>query len=242
MCSKPSSSISNQPINLHVFQNDFFREAIEHHILAYHAHFLDRLMSIYVWGSTHRNEAIPGISDIDLHAFICDTIVESDLHWLKQADERLKEAFPKTNGMSRPRPIDDFSCGLKPDADEYTRIRTQSFIIRFHYDSTLVFGQDLIKKFNVKIPKTRGYIQTHWHLTRYAAGLEKENKTDHRLPQNPSLRLRKLARLGVLGGAELLKAQGRFRSYKGTDIIPVLKASFPEWTEFLEITNELYIY
>ena len=37
-------------------------------------------------------------------------------------------------------------------------------------------------------------------------------------------------------------AQGRFRSLKGVDTIPVLKASYTQWTDFLDETQELYIH
>ena len=45
--------------NLHLFDDQYFVQLIQHHILEYHAHFAERLISIYVWGSVHRNEAIP---------------------------------------------------------------------------------------------------------------------------------------------------------------------------------------
>jgi len=78
-------------------------------------------------------------------------------------------------------------------------------------------------------------------LARYASGLEANNNTDFEFPADPSRKLRKLARLAVLGGACLLMAQGRFASYKGTDVIPLLHADYPEWTQFLERTTSLYI-
>ncbi len=242
MCSKESSPTTKQLINLHVFQNDFFREAIRSHISEYHTHFCERLISVYVWGSVHRNEAIPRISDLDLHAFIDDVVTESDLQWCNKASKRLEEAFPKTQGLTRPRSTDDLLQGLRPEADDNSRTRTRAFAFRLHYDATLVWGRDLIEKLNIPIPKSRGFDQTPWELTRYAAGLEKENRTDFSLPREPSLRLRKLARLGVLGGSEFLKSQGKFRSYKGAEVIPVLEEMFPEWGNFLEETRAFYIF
>jgi hypothetical protein len=78
-------------------------------------------------------------------------------------------------------------------------------------------------------------------LARHAAGLEEQNRTDFGLPADPPRRLRKLARLAVLGGACLLMAQGHFRSYKGADVLPLLTSSCADWTEFLEHTRRLYI-
>lgn len=33
-----------------------------------------------------------------------------------------------------------------------------------------------------------------------------------------------------------------YHSLKGVDTIPVLKASYPQWTDFLDETQELYIH
>ena len=123
--------------------------------------------------------------------------------------------------------------------------RHQAFGFRLYYDATLVWGRDLTGESELPTftPSwVREYFQPALNLTRYAAGLEKENTTDFSLPNEPRLRLRKLARLSVLGGACLLMAQGRFRSLKGIDTIPVLKVSYPQWADFLNETQGLYIH
>ena len=76
----------------------------------------------------------------------------------------------------------------------------------------------------------------------YAAGLEAKNKTDFRLPEVLPHRLRKLARLAVLGGAYLLIGDGELYSFKGADVFPLLKARFPQWRAFLNETEALYIF
>jgi hypothetical protein len=86
------------------------------------------------------------------------------------------------------------------------------------------------------------HFRSPWDLTRYSAGLLPENPTDFQLPEDPSRRLRKLARLGVLGGACLLMALRRFRSYRGIHVIPPLEGLFPQWKPFLRETEALYIH
>ena len=229
MCANTHPSATDRLKNLQVFHDDFFREAIASHVLEYYTHFGERLVSVYVWGSVHRNEAIPGVSDLDLHSFIVDVSKESDRQWLKEASERLEQQFPETHGLTRPRSV-----------DEVLQVG-----VRLRYHSTLVWGRDLTDGLDIPFPSrssVRGAFQSVWDLTRYAAGLEKENRTDFSLPNEPPLRLRKLARLGVLGGAYLLMAQEQTLSYKGTVIIPVLEKTYPQWHCFLVKTRGLYIH
>ena len=187
------------------------------HILEYHAHFAERLISIYVWGSVHRNEAIQGVSDLDLYSFIEGPLRETDHQWCRETQESLDREFPRArwtfHGLTLPRSINDVLQGRQPGANKDMRSRHQAFGFRLHYDATLVWGSDLTGEFELPTFTplwVREYFQPALDLTRYAAGLKKENTTDFSLPNEPRLRLRKLARLGVLGGACLLMAQGRF--------------------------------
>lgn len=74
----------------------------------------------------------------------------------------------------------------------------QALGFRLHYDATLVWGRDLTGEFELPTFTSswaREYFQQALDLTRYAAGLKKENTTDFSLPEETRLRLRKLARL-----------------------------------------------
>ncbi len=231
--------------NLHLFDDQYFVQLIQRHILEYHAHFAERLISIYVWGSVHRNEAIQGVSDLDLYSFIRGPLKKIDYPWCRETRESLDREFPYTHGLTLPRSIYDALQGRQPGANKDMRSRHQALGFRLHYDATLVWGKDLTGEFELPTltPSwVREYLQPALDLTGYAAGLKKENTTDFSLPNETRQKLRKLARLGVLGGACLLMAQGRFRSLKGVDTIPVLRASYPQWTDFLNETQELYIH
>ena len=170
---------------------------------------------------------------------------KTDHQWCRETQESLDREFPHTPGLTLPRSINDVLQGRQPGANKDMRSRHQAFGFRLHYDATLVWGSDLTGEFELPtftLSWVRKYFQPALDLTRYATGLKKENTTDFSLPDETQQRLRKLARLGVLGGACLLMAQGRFRSLKGVDTIPVLKASYPQWTGFLDETQELYIH
>jgi hypothetical protein len=228
-----SESTSEEPINLDHFESEFFRRVIRRHVDEYIAHFGERLAAIYVSGSVHRDEAVLGISDLDLHVFITDAWTEADEQWFHRAKAELLREFPTTCGLFPARPAQVILDGTWP-----------AYLIRLRYDATLIQGRDLIEGLDVPRPNrvwARDAFQATWDLTRYAAGLESENRTDFSLPNDPPLRLRKLARLAVLGGAYLLAGLGEFRSFRGADVIPALERRFPEWTGWLEETRGLYI-
>lgn len=231
-------------VNLSLFSEEFFREAIQYHAYEYWVYFQNRLVAIYVGGSVHRNEAVPGISDLDLYPFIIDAFNDADREWFSQAEHRVELKHASANGLCPPCSVGEVLDGLRSPVDEIAYIRSQAWVHRLRYDTTLVFGNDLIA--GLCIPhmdknEARDYFQCVLDLVRYAAGLEAENKTDFRLPQTPPLRLRKLARLAVLGGAYLLIGYGELYSFKGTDVLSLLRTRFPDWRAFLNETEALCI-
>ena len=231
-------------VNLSRFSEKFFREVIRYRVYEYWTYFQNRLVAIYIGGSVHRNEAVPGVSDLDLYPFIVDEFSDADRRWLNQAEQRIESKYPSANGLCPPRPVSNMLDGLQSETDEIAYIRSQAWVHRLRYDSTLVFGRDLID--GLRMPdmnreQAYDYFQCVWDLVRYTAGLESENRTDFRLPKIPSHRLRKLARLAVLGGAYLLIGYGESYSFKGADILPSLRLRFLQWCAFLNETEALYI-
>lgn len=234
---------TEEPINLDRFENEFFQAAIRRLVLEYRAHFGDRLAAIYVRGSVHRGEAILGVSDLDLFYFITDAFSEADEQWLRQLRNALNREC--LGGATRPRPVQqELLQGLQPEADEDARTRSRAWRFYIHYDTTRVWGADLLAGLPEPIPDpawAQLSFQSPWDLTRHAAGLEAVNRTDFVLPDDLPLRLRKLARLAILGGAHLLMVLGEFRSFRGTDVIPPLERRSAEWRTFLEETRALYL-
>ncbi|RKU19279.1 hypothetical protein C6500_11305 [Candidatus Poribacteria bacterium] len=231
-------------VNLSLFGEEFFREAIRYHVYEYWTYFQNRIAAIYIGGSVHRNEAVPGVSDLDLYPFIVDEFNETDRKWFKQAEQRVELRYPSANSLCPPRSVTERLDGLKSPVDEIAYVRSLAWVHRLRYDTTLVLGGDLIGGLGVPDmdkSQARDYFQSVWDLVRYAAGLESENKTDFRLPKVLSHRLRKLARLAVLGGAYLLIGDGELYSFKGADVLPRLKERFPHWCAFLNETEALYI-
>lgn len=135
--------------------------------------------------------------------------------------------------------------GLQSTVDEIAQERSHVWVYRLCYDTTLVFGCDLIAGYRVPDMdkhQARDYLQDVRGFVRYAAGLEADNKTDFPVPKTPSHYLRKLARSAILGGAYLLIGLGKLYSFKGTEILPLLRANFPHWNTFFDETEALYIF
>lgn len=257
--------VSIEPINLRHFSNEFFREAVRRHVEEYVAHFGERLAAIYVSGSVHRNEAVPGISDLDLHPFISDTLTEADEEWWQKLMQVLDREYGKIYGLVRPRSVTtEFIAGIhaptadrdtivsdpvdgtlrwQPDPDERKASQARGYGLLLGYDATLVWGRDLIEGLRIPPPErtwAEGWFLEPWELTRYAAGVTRENRTDFDLPEEPRLRLHELAKLAKLGGAALLMARGEFRSFRNADVFPALKQLFPGWSAFLDESTACY--
>jgi predicted nucleotidyltransferase len=236
----------NQAINLHHFQDSFFSHVVERCVEECANHYTDRLVAVYVWGSVHRQEAVRGVSDLDLAVFVTETN-EADTEWRNNhINGQLEKEFP------------DFAWGLIPPASTVNEAPHDTVLtdtpqeqmrnlcaLHLLHNATLVFGRDVTAGLTLppfdKSFARRALSFDPMMLARYAAGLESENKSDFALPSEPSLRLRKLARLAVLGGALLLMSQGRYKSDKGADVLPLLSTDNAQWARFLERTRILYI-
>lgn len=233
------------PINLNAFSCPHFRAAVSHHVEVYRAYFGERLLAVYVWGSVHRNEAVWGVSDLDLHAFIADAGREAaDAAWYESARGEMDAQFPHLAALSRPLPASLLDEGARPDASPQARAAGRAFGFRLRYDATRVWGRELVSGAIVPLPDkefARAAFPAARDLARFAAGRDDQNKTDFDLPNLPLPRLRKLARLAVLGGGYLLMAKGEFRSFKGSDVLPSLLNALPDWKPFLEQTAGLYV-
>src|SRR5713226_5389632 len=136
--------------------------------------------------------------------------------------EAVRGGKPGSGRDDRPRFVDEALLrGNQPNADQDARIRARAWGTRLRYDATRVWRQDVLEDLTIPLPDrpwARLCFQAPWDLTRHAASLEPENRTDFTLPEDPPLRLRKLARLAVLGGAWLQAGQGEFRSLRRADL------------------------
>jgi hypothetical protein len=269
------SQHTTEAIYLDQIESEFFRDAVGRCVREIVAHYGQRLVSVYVWGSVARGEAVPCVSDIELSIFIRDAYTDGDRYaWRdKEADPRLQGEIPCFRGLPPATPIQPLREGwasyreLSGEADgeilaryysqgtlteaEKRRIGSRAFLHQIQSDAVRVWGEDLAAEARAEPSADRawaiGAFGSPWTVVRGAAGQppatagEAQQRHEWALPAGPALRRRKLARLAVLGGAYLLMAEGRFRSYRGRDVLPALSAAYPRWADFLAETERLYV-
>lgn len=230
---------------LWTIEDPYFRDVARQCVDQCRMYLGSRLHSFYVWGSVHRNEAVPGVSDFDTAIIIRDAWdKDKDEGWLRSVNEKLSGKFMGVGGLSRPHNVDDVLKGMRADVNERERSRTEAWMHRLRYDATLLEGQVLTGPLELFSPDpawTSEAFQSVRDLARTAIGRHQECTLDFKLPVEPRLRLRKLARLGVLGGAYLLMGQRRFQSYKWTAVLPPIAARYPRWNGFLQETAGLCV-
>jgi hypothetical protein len=201
----------NKAINLQQFQDAYFAGVVGRCVDECARYFGGRLVAIYVWGSVHREEAVRGFSDLDMVVFV-KHIDEADREWRNdQINDQLEREFPDLKWGLIPHPISvaDAPHNTISTDSERQQIRNREFAALLLHDATLVFGKEVTKSLALPPPDiavARYVFRPVLMLARHAAGLEEQNRTDFGLPADPPRRLRKLARLAVLGGACLLMA------------------------------------
>ena len=87
-------------VNLDSVADGFFRDAVVDHVSVYCEVFDERLASVYVWGSVHRNEAVLEVSDLDLHPFVLDAVTDADRIRLRESEASLRKEFLSLMGLS----------------------------------------------------------------------------------------------------------------------------------------------
>lgn len=184
-------------INLDRFDSTFFRDAVALCVQELSDHYGPRLAAVYVWGSVHRGEAVPGVSDLDLTILLSDAYTDADRYeWRdKQADPRLIGAIPGFKGLPPASSLADFvkgwldyrHGGIVPDVEvldrfnrgdkvtdaEKMRIRSRAYFNLFRRDATLVCGDDPTEGFDVPEPDAawaRGLFDSLRTVVQGAAG------------------------------------------------------------------------
>lgn len=73
-------------VNLSLFGEKFFREAIQYHVYEYWTYLQNRLAAIYIGGSVHRNEAVPfpdpSTTDGKISAYLSQLVPWGD--WVRE--------------------------------------------------------------------------------------------------------------------------------------------------------------
>lgn len=236
---------SNLQSNLQSIHSEFFRCMVECCLVESSTYYGERLAAAYVWGSVHRAEDVPGVSDLDLMLFVDGDVEQSDRDWRRAANDRLQHEQPGFGWgwLPIPIPLSRAPRAIEDHDEEPVRLRLRAGAYQLLYDATRVWGRDLMDGVLVTPPDrvwVRSALESPLALSRHAAE-GGDNATDFTLSDDPALRFRKLARLAVLGGGYLLWAEGLSHSLEGSVALPILKQRHRQWSGFLEQTASRYI-
>lgn len=212
--------------------NDF-APAIQDAVKAYEVQFGAHLRAIYLSGSLAFGEGLPGISDMDIYAFIDRELEPCELQWRPQSEEVLGRRYPQ---------VEHFCLNINP-LDFLAEQVWWRFLLR--YDSVRLRGEDIVAVLeqrgvstpapSLEVAKT-GLAWMHKCFEGAAKGqVPKELYT---APTDPYLATRKLARnFVIVEGAYLLMAEGKFVSFRSRDVLRQLRCRYPQWEELYAIVE-----
>ncbi len=221
-----------------------FEPAMHEAVECYREVYGGTLVAVYYIGSVHRGEAVLGLSDIDIRAFVSKPPPPAARERLYAiSDTRLAPWPHASDAMTQARTLEERFAGARPGASAQERRLYRLLTFGLRYDSTRAYGEDVLVGHPVPAPDAafaRQFLCSALLETIRLAKIGKQHR-EVPLPQEPVARLRKLGRLAVLCGASVLMARGRFRSLRGADVLPILDAADPSWTVFLQDTARCYI-
>lgn len=212
-----------------------FRPAVAEATAAAAEHFGSAVAGVYLGGSVAFGEAWPGVSDVDWFAFLDREPTEEDIRWSASLATRLTREHDAV-GL--------FAVNLN-SVDRLRRESIWRFILR--YNSVRLSGRDLIAELEdegIKTPvpgpalaRSRvGWLENLVKAT--AAGQFSE--VVFKLPENPSLATRKLARwLVLVEGAHVLMGDDGFVSFRQEDVLCQLERFYPRWASLFQTTRDV---
>jgi len=209
-----------------------FQIVIDETVQKYTEYFQSRLCAIYISGSIHANEAIPGESDLDCWVFIANDLDDSDKSWIAKTEVEID---------SRHEIIDGVHINVK----SINQLRNDKFTrFALKYNATLCYGHDIISEIealgaatyepNMEIAKER------LPFARKCLEDAMSNKCPQcidKIPNNTYLAARKYARYFILvEGVYYLMAKNKFETYKQDRVIQQLKLSCIEFNDILDLS------
>ena len=241
---------------------DVFQEALACYVRTYADYYGDRLVSVYVWGSVSRGEAVAGISDLDLMIITRDGFTSLDEQWelSRWHGDDVCAPFGIKTHPTRSNTAEALYRGLYPTSEDSDNVAAAlSAFVRggvvsdleratikpgtlarcIHYDATLAFGRDIVGRAPCPIMDAAWgayYLDWPYKIIRKAlsTGDACVAKTANTQPD-----WRKLARLAVQIGDCFLMAKARFISFRVRDVVPSLIDLFPSWSPFLVETRQM---
>lgn len=196
------------------------------------AHFAHRFVAVYLHGSIHQGDAVPGVSDLDYCVVIADTPREADSQWLADTKAALQQKHPIVQGIHMDvRAIDALA------RDRFARFALQ-------YNATCYAGRDIVAALpgagyspDKALAKSR--LRFAEACFREALAGEQPACTGE-IPENTYYAARKFARyFVVIEGAYFLMAQGTFDGFAKDDVLAGLRAASPGFEGILALARDV---
>lgn len=210
-----------------------YRPAMQFIVQQLIAYFGDRLLAIYLTGSVAYGEALVGVSDVDTFIFLDVEPSASDLAWCDALRQNVVLRFPVATDYL-----------LAPHALELLE-RESFWRYALRYNSLQLYGTDILaalesRGFAIEAPSHAFALNRLGWMKPLLESLRGGSVPEYvyHTPEMPCLAVRKLARYFVLlEGAYLLMLDDQFISFRSCDVLPALRANYPQWETLYQMTD-----
>ncbi len=196
-------------------------------------YFDKQLLAVYLTGSVAYGEALVGVSDVDTFIFLDVEPSEIDLSWCDELRTTILSRFPvATDYLLTPHSMELLEC------ESFWR-----YALR--YNSLQLYGSDILtalelRGFAIEAPSRAFALNRLGWMKPLLESLRGGTVPEYvyHTPEMPCLAVRKLARYFVLlEGAYLLMLDEQFISFHACDVLPALRANYPQWDTLYQMTD-----
>ena len=195
------------------------------------AAFGERLTGLYLTGSLYYGDAVPGVSDLDCFAVLCEGR-PGDAAEAEKAEREIERLFPELNGAYMALFTEE-----RLASDPFGR-----FMLR--HNSELLSGRDAVREMDAKL----GGLEPDGRTARLRLPFARRCLADAlagrrpectgEIPRDPAYAARKLARyFVVVEGAYFLMSRGKFTTFHKEDVLAGLGRECPEFGAELDLAR-----
>ncbi|UJW58910.1 nucleotidyltransferase domain-containing protein [Bacillus sp. A116_S68] len=189
--------------------------------------FIEKMHSIYAYGSVGRGEAKEGLSDLDLTVILHSSLTEAEIHMLNHATDRLLQDFKTVSKV-------DYDLNLYEDVLAKENVYEHGFWLR--HMCTCLYGEDLSVHFKrmkpnekISLALNKNFFQV---MTQYREILLQETLS--------ASKKRTILKRMIRGVYLKINVQDESWSTKITENLNIIQQYFPEEPLFREVAPMLH--